>query len=478
MMPSLPCTSSFPAACKGFQGDINVEPFTNNIRIFSVIPLFLLLVIPLSIGTASSKDRVANKLEPYTVLLKNITPSECQENQFKDLTIQKFEQSVCIFHNSEEEQRNEPAIDLLQQAQLKGLPPVHQNFAALMGGLLHCRQANIYLQRYKESENKSHLPHDRFCRARSMSLASFSDVDWQYSYFDYEQTSRAGFNLNARLEEMSSCYGGVLDPAYNAECGLISNISEQEVETLVEKAVAEVIEKYFEGAESPITAMFVRKSSRAEGLLKSAEDSIEDLENKATLVNKKYQAFQRVYDEAKEEKIERIYADYRTSVLKANSIMDEFDRWKGGLFITSEHVNLLPKISERKTQIQEELERITKDQFQFKAESLASDIENIIDGERRNKEVVDQLCRIYFCEFLNKRVLEKTMRICRQPRMQNNPLCVGPDENLRPGILKIDFNGTHEMKIAQMCTEAGLEPQYAKVGLGRKDSNLCLQSLP
>ncbi len=429
-------------------------------------------------AVAQGADLIHNKLEPYTVTESLVSPDACADDQFDSVTRKEFDKAVCLFHNRETAERNLGAIDLMQQAQRKGLPPVHQNFSALLSGLLHCRQANRHLEEYRQSENQSLLARAQFCRERRMSMSSFSDVDWEYAYFDYEPSARAGFSLDARLDEMSACYGGALDPAFNAECGLIANISNREIEAFVDEATEAVIEKFFTGAESPITAMFVRKVNRAEGLKTSAATGIENLEQQAGPVNAKYDKFQSVYTEAKEGKIEPIYASYRTAVLKANSIMDEFNRWKDGLFITSENVNLLPKIRERKVEIDEELERIQADQFQPRAEALTTDISRLFDADNANRDAVVQLCRIYYCEMANRRALGGLIQVCRRPGMQGNPLCIEPDQSLRRGTLEVDFNGPLTVDVAQFCADSGLETEHAAVGLGPQASNACLQSMP
>lgn len=431
-----------------------------------------------SCGVSVAADLIHNKLEAYTVELASVTPAQCVAEQFDPGMQNEFDRGVCLFHNPLDHSRDELAIDNLQQAQLKGLPPVLQNFASLTTGLLHCRQAGRHLETFTASGNQSLLARDQFCRSRRQASASLGDVNWQYAYFDYEPASREGFSLDDRLDEMASCYAGVLDASFDAQCGLISTISDQEIDTFVAEATATVMSRYFEGVESPVSAMFARKVARAEGLTQSAQQGIAELKRQAEAVNNRHEAFDSVYQAAREEKLETIHSSYRTAVLKANSILDEFNRWKGGLFITAQNVNLLPKIQERKSEIDQELARVEGEQFVNKATELLSDIELLLQGDEANQRAVVQLCRIYYCEFANRRAMGELIQVCRRPSMQGNPLCVNADQSPRDGILQGHFSGPVEVPLQQFCQDSGMEPEFTATGLGPQASHACLALLP
>ena len=266
--------------------------------------------------------------------------SDCLRREFDDPRIAEFEQGVCLFHKQgRSEKETATALDALRQAQVKGLPPVHQNFAALLSGLMNCHGAQESLERYKASNNKNEMERIKFCRNRRLSAADLGEVRWDRADFEYEASPRPDFSLNARLAEMGTCYVDVLDPAFDAQCELISNISDAEITRFVDEAVDKIITKYFAGAESPITAMFARKIARSEGLRESASAAIGQLRNSATEVNSKYEAFNTAYLDARDRKIAKAYDDYRNAILRANTILDEFNRWKDGLFITAQNEN-------------------------------------------------------------------------------------------------------------------------------------------
>ncbi|MBF0365445.1 MAG: hypothetical protein HQK50_07725 [Oligoflexia bacterium] len=461
----------------------------NNNTTKKITILLLLIALSFAFDTAKATDFTYGGLETYTVMLEKVRPSVCALEQFPKGREQKFHRAVCIFHNNyqgRDERINEAAINLLQENQKAGLPPVKQNFAALLEGLLHCRQAGLFFQKYKTSGLKSLIDKARFCRERRMAIASFSDVNWEHAYFDYEALTSEhipAFTLKDRINEMSSCYAtkGVLDPSLNSECGIITNMSDTEIENVVKKATDEVIKKYFIGAESPVSAMFARKVDRAKGLISSANKRITEIASKAAPLNEQYKALYKTYVTARDSRLDKIVADYKMSVLLSQSILDEYDRWKGGLFIMSDGVNnvdLFPKIKERSNiELFGELNRITTGSIIPKMQQLLSDIKIVANSDSAYKKQVNTICKIYFCELLNKKNLPQIVRLCRKPSMNNNPLCIAMDGNSwRSGVVVANFNGSTQQKtVLEICQSAGLPAAYAKIGISKEESTVCLK---
>lgn len=443
-------------------------------RLLPSLSALVLLAVP-----AAARDVFVDVLEPYTVTAENLAVPACRADAFDDPRLAELERAVCLFHlDVRSEEQEAEAVDLLQQAQVKGLPPVHQNFATLLSGLLSCSSADRHLERYRASGQQSLLERAMLCRARRMSAAELGSIRWDHAFFEYAPELGADDTLERRLEEMAACHAGSLDPAFDAECGLISNISETEIRLFVDEAVEPVIVKYFTGVESPVTAMFARKHQRAQGLRDSAAASIDELAAGAGKVNAAYGALNTVYEEARDEKIARIYDSYREAILKATSILDEFERWKGGLFITSENVNLMPKIEERVVEVDEELARVEGLAFVDKAERLTADVRRIVDSEVEDARTVLELCRIYFCELTNRRALARAIRACRRPSLAGNPLCIDQDETLRSGVLEVDFGGTQQIEVGDLCRSAGLEAGFAVTGMGPATAASCLAGMP
>jgi hypothetical protein len=435
--------------------------------------------LSLVLAVTAVRADVANKLESYTVTAARALKPDCGVAGFNDIRIAEFEQGVCLFHKaSRAAEETQAAFDAFRQAQVKGLPPAHQNFAALASGIMNCQQAQADLSRFKASNNQNLMEQTRFCRDRRISAADFGDIRWDQAFFEYENSTQPNFNLDARLTEMGVCYATVLDPAFDAECGLISNVSENEINIFVDEAAGEVIEKYFSGVESPITAMFARKNARAEGLKDSAAAGIADLKSSAAEVNSAHDALNAAYLAAREEKIAKTYNNYRDAILRANTILDEFNRWKGGLFITSEGVNLLPKIVERVVEITEELARVQELGFLGKSDGLVADVRKTIDAKTETAKITAQLCRIYFCELANRRSMEQTIRACRRPALAGNPLCITQDETLRSGVLTVQFEGQQTSDIKSLCAAAGLDGALTEIGLGPQPAASCLAAMP
>jgi hypothetical protein len=439
-----------------------------------------ILISALAVHTpAAARDLFVDNLAGYTVEANILSAPNCDGAVFDDVTLQEFEKGLCVFHRpARSSDDTERAIELLDRAQTRGLPPVHQQFAALLTGLGQCASAQRHLDAYRASGNKDLMARTLFCRDRRLAAAELQSMRWDHALFEYAEGLGPTRTLEARLTEAGACYAGALNANLDAECGLISSISEAELNAFVDEAVAEVIEKYFKGVESPITAMFARKLKRAEGLKETAQSGIADLKAGAAVVNAEYDALNRVYVKARDEKMSVIYNAYRDAILRATSILDEFERWKGGLFITSENINLLPKINERGKEIAEELTRVQTLGFQQTAAKLRSDISRVVNGEAESHATIAALCRIYFCELTNRRSMPAAIRACRKPALAGNPLCVGQDGVIKNGKITVDFNGSQSVAVEDLCRSAGVDPVFTVANMSLTTAATCLGQLP
>lgn len=229
---------------------------------------FLVMTVVVTLP-ASARATYVDNLSGYTVEAEILDAPNCAGPVFDDVTLKEFEQGLCIFHRpARSPDDTKEVIDLLDKAQIRGLPPVHQTFATLLTGLAHCSEAERHRDAFQASDKKDGLERTFFCRDRRLAIAELGAIRWNHALFEYTDGMDAARTLDARLTEMSACYAGVLAPSFDAECSLISNISETEINKYVNEAVDKVIKKYFGGAENPITAMFLRKSKRAEGVKK------------------------------------------------------------------------------------------------------------------------------------------------------------------------------------------------------------------
>jgi hypothetical protein len=442
-----------------------------------------ILVATLAMGlvavAASPRNLFVDNLSGYTVEAAILQAPGCTGPAFADVTLEAFEKGLCVFHRpARSPEDTARAISLLDQAQIRGLPPTHQQLAALLTGLAQCSEAEHHLAAYRASNNKDLLSRTLFCRSRRLAQAELDSIRWNHALFDYAEGLGPQLTLEARFTEMGACHAGALSADLDAECGLLTNLSETEINAFVDEAVEQVITTYFTGVESPITAMFARKHGRARGLLETSGANIASLKSSAAVVNSEFAALNGVYVDARDHKMGPIYNAYRESILRATSILDEFDRWKGGLFITSENVNLLPKIKERSVEIAEELTRTQQLAFRDKAVALTADMRRIINGQAENRAAVAALCRIYFCELTSRRAIPGVIRACRQPALSQNPLCIGQDGQTKSGVLSVEFAGPHAVPVVDLCRGAGVEPAFTTLTLDPAAAASCLSEMP
>lgn len=428
---------------------------------------------------AASRDLFVNNLAGYTITAPILDAPNCEGPAFADVNLRSFEKALCLFHRpARSPEVTQQVVTLMEQAQTEGLPPVHQQLSALVTGLAECTEAERHLDLYRASGNQDLLERTYFCRDRRLAQAELNAIRWNHALFDYADGLAPARALDARLTEMGSCQAGALSPDFDAECGLITTMSETEIGAFVDAAAGAVITSYFSGIESPITAMFSRKVGRAEGLVESAAAGIADIKAGADAVNREYDALNTVYVAARDGKMGPIYDAYREAILRATAILDEFDRWKGGLFITTENINLMPKITERARELDGELTRVSDLAFEVKAAALLADIQRIINAEAEDRKTIAALCRVYYCELTSRRAMAGMIRACRRPALAANSICIGLDGAIVNGTLTVDFGGPQSVAIKDLCQAAGLDPAMTEVNMDSATAALCLSQMP
>lgn len=446
-------------------------------------PLPLALCLIAVATNAAARDMNRNNIEDYTIEADILDAPNCTGDApgqpFENPLKREFEKGLCLYHKADRSADDlGRSLDLLTQAQRQGLPMVQQQLAGFVSGLGHCAEAQGHLATYRASDQTDLLARTRFCKARRMALADLNALRWDFALFDYADGLTAPRTLETRLGEMASCHAGALAPSFDAECGLITAVSDAELTVFVDEAVDGVVETYFSGVESPVTAMFQRKAERAEGVLDKAEGAIDDLSQGAAAVNGEHDAYLAAYEAARDAKMTPIYRDYTQAILRATAILDEYTRWKEGLFYTSENVNLLPKIIERGEELTEELTRVATDAYAERAETLVGDVRAVLQSETENRKLIAQLCRVQFCELTARRRLPGVIRVCRQPEMANNPLCVTQAGVMRSGVMEVDFGGGRQVNVVDLCSAAGVDPLFLTVGLAPDRAQACLEQMP
>jgi hypothetical protein len=340
------------------------------------------LVLALGVQTALARDLFVDNLAGYTIESRVLDAPNCTGPAIPEGILKTFEEALCTFHRpARSPQDNDKVVSLMQEAQTRGLPPVQQQLATLISGLARCSGATRHLDGYRASGNQNLLERTAFCRDRRLAQADLNAIHWNHALFDYADGLATARSLNARIDEIGTCQAGPLAMGLDAECGLVSNLAESEINGFADRAADAVIQSFFSGVESPVTAMFSRKLKRAEGLVGRAQSGIDDIKAHADVVNQEFAALNQVYETARDTRMGPIYDSYREAILRATSILDEFDRWKGGLFITSENINLKPKIVERAGELEGEKVRVDGLAFQDKARVLVGDIRRVINGD-------------------------------------------------------------------------------------------------
>lgn len=442
-------------------------------RLICLLSCVAALAVP-----AQARDVFLDNLADYVIEGAILDAPNCEGPAFSNAPLVGFERGLCLYHRPARSAEDlDRAIDLLDQAQVGGLPAVHQQLATLITGLGYCAEAARHLQSYRASGNVDLLARTNFCRARRMSQAELNAMRWDFAMFEYAPELTAPQRLETRLGEMSACYAGVLAPGFDAECGLITSVTETELDAFVDEATAGVVETYFSGVESPITAMFQRKTERAEGAIERAEAAIDGLAEDAGAVNTEYDAYLSAYEAERDAKMTPIYENYTQSILRATAILDEFNRWKEGLFTTPDNNNLKPEITERGVEITEELTRAAETEYAARAGRLVEDVRAIAQSEAENRGLIGQLCRVYYCELSSRRRTAGTIRVCRQPEMANNPLCLGQNGQIKSGVLAVDFDGGQSIDVADFCRGAGIDDVFLQVGMSPATAGSCLEGM-
>ena len=168
------------------------------------------LIASLSLALAAvpvaARDLFVNNLSGYTVEAEILDAPNCEGPVFDDVTLEAFEKGLCVFHHpARSPEDTARAVSLFDQAQIRGLPPVHQQFAALLTGLAQCSEAERHLNTYRVSDNQDLLSRTFFCRDRRLAQAELNSIRWNHALFDYAESLPPQMSIDARLTEMSAC---------------------------------------------------------------------------------------------------------------------------------------------------------------------------------------------------------------------------------------------------------------------------------
>ncbi|MCP4351539.1 MAG: hypothetical protein GY795_39235 [Desulfobacterales bacterium] len=385
--------------------------------------------------------------------------------------MRNFKTAVCQFHQkSADIAEIEKTIALIRTLQTQGLSPAQQSFATLMEGLLHCRSAGHALNELREHPDSEHAK-IRLCKSRRMAVASFSDIDWQYAQFDYDE--KLPYKFDALMDEMESGYSteqdgkllyGPLHPEFNLQCGIVSGPSKAEREKLVANQSESVSTDYF-GA---ITAMFQRKKDMADTIKTKAEKDIKVLVKDAKDVANVHGALQNHYDKMIKPNIDEIMKKYIGASSIAKSIMEQYNTWESNLLVDPNDNN--KDLSDPCSETTDKLKKITETVNRETQEliKLSEYIRKLQNKRKDEQKLTKDICKSFFCGLLNT----ETGGVSTTPYeeaclgLSKNPLCIHED------MKQIVLDGNENL--STICREAGFDfDKYGKLQLTENEINQC-----
>jgi hypothetical protein len=400
-----------------------------------------------------------------------------------------FKKGICLVHrasksralSSEAESQsdaNSRAIKHLDDAIQKGLPIAHQNYANVLEGVLHCRQAKILWPQYKQ--NLSFAVKSRFCSQRKNAIDTLSDIDFsalRLSFYNKKDVNIANFetlpSIATYTNEIGSCKNAKLLPdvaPLSPNGGLqgeldklcdTERVSMEEASQIVNEVLStKIVDRYIKGSTAPVTAMLQRKKDRASGVITNSQDEIASLQSSAKTTNKKYYCLNnQIYGKDKEwgancfdlglpfedrievsqsikKRADKVVEDYKTSVGNYAMVSETIDEYQNKLLVpTPEHPNPFDEIKQQNQKIDTKMEEY-KTMFDIFRNNLETAINVKSSWKTDRKSQLAKLCRVYFCEILNEKNRDFRRQICEMDvgggkrYSDTNPLCFGVQAQL------------------------------------------------
>ena len=445
------------------------------------------------VGDCSADDITKALVNPRD----NSDPSLTDDDQGEfTAPIVRLRRATCLYHtqsvdpNSQDfqgmdqnDQRkvNDLAAEQLSISQKLGLPPIHQNYASLLQGLFHCRQARLNLDQYLQDKTKVTW-NRRFCASRRRAVGSFGDVNWALAHFDISPTwhdknvqngdtvgtphaNPKNFSMAAVLNEYAACYNetGPLSQDYNSDCSVINSLTDTQINTLARDTVAKIEDEYLGNhSRNRVTTMMSNKKKRVKKVETTSASKIKDLETDAGNLQKSYQDYQTAYNTHVVE-ADRIVGEYRQASSKVLAIKEALDMWIDGL-LDDESKGLL-------TQSQQTEEGIDTQRILEALAKAKRDLKSLKTVSKDNKEYAKKLCSIYYCQVKSKMqpFYSMTNILCNQSSFSLNPLCkANPD--------LVDDDGKVD-SLKNICMRTGLSEQYAVTNLAASRAQDCAEDL-
>ena len=423
---------------------------------------------------------------------------------------------VCRFHEAERSTAGSAgrparkdlwrsAIDDLNRAQTQGLTGNEHAFAALIEGLTHCRRAQEVLAETPngfDPAQASAAQYDMFCSSRRQALAAFSDIDWGLLNARYESV---GLTVDQHLGAMEACYSGPLSSGFDSACGLVTELPLETINSIVEQETEAALYQAFDSAGAPVDALIGKKIERTRAVVDDVyremtgctRSEIENppsdhacqnaplagsLEASATIVTSQHIKMRSAIQSI-EPTVEEIVQSYRQAILSGYAVLDEYNRWKDGLYDQNLKTTLTQRLKDLKDASGDfrAKDATTNRSAASDAAALAPAVTRMAKSGATRIQAMKGLCQIVFCEFYEwNRLDEDTVPSCTEANMATNPLCV--DQNYVPkngGKLSVTIGTrTVTQKVTDLCTAVGLPASFATVGISNPTACFANYHLP
>ena len=443
----------------------------HSLFLFGLAPLLLV------INTADASVQESAYIIPDEILYGTV--EDCRDLLLDDdgsldsqqVTEIRFNAAVCLYHvlrDSSESEQISKAIQLFRQVQARGLENSQQALANLLEGLLHCRIAK------NEYNPGISLQNTMFCANRRLAQASLAELDSVLgASFDYQEGS--AYVLEDLISGIEGCYAGtdgILSSNYNMVCSQPERISDDRLRAIADEVFDALHTKYFASAESPITAMFVRKKKMAESVLGSANTKISFLTGKSDALDSAVSSIEGFYNQHIESPLSELVQAYIQTLSISSAILNTYDSWKRGLFVdvadnNRNYEDLLNTRAEKIRQAAESLSDVATLIEQAKVAYANVSIQQaqlLSDGRK--------MCRLYHCGLASHNEWEFFFGYYYQDACNRivNPLCTNQD-----GMMTTPSQ--EDFSAADFCAESAFNTNYQVVGLSESEANACWQAL-
>lgn len=357
------------------------------------------------------------------------------------------------------------AIDELQKAQSTAMLPAQRSAAALFEGLMHCKQLDVIAESQRGSTRDARR--EERCVHRSMAKASFTRVDLAGLDIRYvEPASRARFDQS--IEAMVGCQATHLHDGAASACGALITPSRRQLEEVGGRAANEVLPRYFGAVPDqpdgkqlvpPVSALLSRKVDEAKRAGDGSREAYAKLRARNDQLIKNYGTLQERLCEDKPScptaLVGQLRERYGDALVQADKYAKLIERFKGGLFLDENKVDVRAQLAKNESAAQAEIARLAPKLSALSA--LGTELARLAVDPSGSAAVL-RGCKHLFCDIragapirLDNACSSVDPSISRDPLARWNPLC-GKDVEAQA------IPGRMGATTASICREVGFDP--------------------